>query len=247
MPFTFSHPALILPFTYLPKRWVSFTGLIIGSLTPDFEYFLKMKIQGSFSHTLMGLFLYDLPFGVFLAFVFHRTVKNDLFQNLPMFFKARLSKFNRFQWVDYFKLNWIIVIFSILIGAFSHLLWDSFTHYDGYFVNLISTLKNKVELFGFQFSIFNLLQHLSSLIGAIFIFLAFWKLPIEKMEEKQINLNYWISFFIIAVIVILIRFFCGLKIYHYGDVIVTIISATLIGLIFAPRMFIKWIDFNEKK
>ncbi|WP_262496247.1 DUF4184 family protein [Flavobacterium piscis] len=39
MPFTFSHPAIILPLKYLPKNWISLTGLIIGSLTPDFEYF----------------------------------------------------------------------------------------------------------------------------------------------------------------------------------------------------------------
>ncbi|WP_240482010.1 DUF4184 family protein [Flavobacterium psychrophilum] len=39
MPFTFSHPAIILPLRYLPRQWFSLTGLIIGSLTPDFEYF----------------------------------------------------------------------------------------------------------------------------------------------------------------------------------------------------------------
>ncbi|WCM42921.1 DUF4184 family protein [Flavobacterium sp. CBA20B-1] len=26
MPFTFSHPAIILPLTYLPKRWFSYWG-----------------------------------------------------------------------------------------------------------------------------------------------------------------------------------------------------------------------------
>ena len=39
MPFTFSYPAIVLPLTYLPRRWFSLTGLIIGSLTPDFEDF----------------------------------------------------------------------------------------------------------------------------------------------------------------------------------------------------------------
>lgn len=41
MPFTFSHPAIILPLSYLPKKWFSLTGLIIGSLIPDFEYLLE--------------------------------------------------------------------------------------------------------------------------------------------------------------------------------------------------------------
>jgi hypothetical protein len=52
MPFTFSHPALILPLTRLPKRWVSATGLVIGSIVPDFEKFLKMNDGNTYSHTL---------------------------------------------------------------------------------------------------------------------------------------------------------------------------------------------------
>ena len=54
MPFTFSHPAIVLPLKYLPKKWFSFTGLIIGSMTPDFEYFLRMKVKSDYSHTLNG-------------------------------------------------------------------------------------------------------------------------------------------------------------------------------------------------
>jgi hypothetical protein len=30
MPFTFSHPAIVLPLTFLPRQWFSFTGLVIG-------------------------------------------------------------------------------------------------------------------------------------------------------------------------------------------------------------------------
>lgn len=52
MPFTFSHPSIVLPLTYLPKKWISLTGIVIGSLTPDFEYFLRMKIQSTYSHTI---------------------------------------------------------------------------------------------------------------------------------------------------------------------------------------------------
>jgi len=43
MPFTFSHPAIVLPLATLRRQWISATGLIIGSITPDFEYFIRMK------------------------------------------------------------------------------------------------------------------------------------------------------------------------------------------------------------
>nr|WP_237421370.1 DUF4184 family protein [Flavobacterium sp. HBTb2-11-1] len=70
MPFTFSHPAIILPLRYLPKSWFSITALTIGSLTPDFEYFLRMKVKSDYSHTLDGIFWFDLPLALLLTFLF---------------------------------------------------------------------------------------------------------------------------------------------------------------------------------
>ncbi|MEM7184808.1 MAG: DUF4184 family protein [Spirochaetota bacterium] len=40
MPFTFSHPAIVLPFVKFPKQWVCLSALIVGSIVPDFEYFM---------------------------------------------------------------------------------------------------------------------------------------------------------------------------------------------------------------
>ncbi|MDN3635772.1 DUF4184 family protein [Neolewinella lacunae] len=135
MPFTFAHPAVVLPFAYLPKRWCSMTGLIIGSLTPDFEYFIKMRIESNFSHTLAGMFWFDLPMGILLSFIFHHFVRNALFENLPMILRDRLVAFTSFSWNAYFLQHWWVVLVSILIGAASHILWDGFTHHNGFFWN----------------------------------------------------------------------------------------------------------------
>jgi hypothetical protein len=51
MPFTASHPAIILPLIYLPGKWISLTGLVIGSMTPDFEYFERMSVQSDYSYS----------------------------------------------------------------------------------------------------------------------------------------------------------------------------------------------------
>ena len=142
MPFTFSHPAIVLPLAYLPSRWVSLTGLVIESLTPDFEYFLRMKIQSNYSHTLGGLFWFDLPLGILLAFIFHNIVRSPLIDNLPDFLKERFLIFDRFHWNQYFKKNYLVVVISILIGAASHVLWDGFTHHGGYFVEKLPVLAD---------------------------------------------------------------------------------------------------------
>lgn len=239
MPFTFSHPAIILPLSYLPKKWISLTALIVGSMTPDFEYFLRMKVQSIYSHTIPGIFWFDLPLGIIITFVFHTMVRNALFLNLPKQIKTRLLTYQTFEWTQYFKCNWIVVIISLLIGIMSHLFWDSFTHHHGYFVEIIPSLKNKVNLFNLQIPIFKILQHSSSLVGGLLIVLAIKKLPVSRIENTKINYKYWQILIIIALIIILFRFLTGLEYYEYGAVIISFISATLIGLIFTPILINK--------
>lgn len=243
MPFTFSHPAIVLPLTYFPKKWFSLTGLVIGSLTPDFEYFLRMRIKSNYSHTLDGLFWFDLPLGLLLAFIFHDIVRNSLFDNLPTFFKSRFSAFRQFDWNGHFKKSWFVVIISILIGASSHILWDSFTHEHGYFVQTIPTLTNTVELFGRQIPILKILQHSSTIIGGLIIAFAVYKLPTNKTENENINLKYWTIFTGLTLTIIAIRLLSGLDIKQYGNLIVTGISATLISLTLTPLLTQKT---NEK-
>jgi len=230
MPFTFSHPAIVLPLTYFPKKWFSLTGLIIGSLTPDFEYFLRMRIKSNYSHTLDGLFWFDLPLGLLLTFIFHDIVRNNLFDNLPTFFKSRFSTFRQFDWNEHFKKSWFVIAISILIGAASHILWDSFTHDHGYFVQTIP-LTNPVDLFGRQIPILKILQHSSTIIGGLVIAFAVYKLPTNKTESANVNLKYWTIFAGLTLTIIATRLLSGLDIKQYGNVIVTGISATLISLI----------------
>jgi Domain of unknown function (DUF4184) len=119
MPFTFSHPAIILPF--LRTKKLSATGLIIGSMCPDFEYFISMKMQSNIAHTFLGLILFNLPVGFLVALLFHKIIKRNLIENLPSFFQNRLATLKNMKWIDYLKVNFFYVLISILIGAISHL------------------------------------------------------------------------------------------------------------------------------
>ena len=234
MPFTFSHPAIILPLTYLPRKWFSLTGLVIGSLTPDFEYFLRMRIKSNYSHTIDGLFWFDLPLGLLLAFIFHNIVRDSLFNNLPPFLKSRFSTFKQFDWNRHFKQNWIVVTISIIIGAASHIFWDSFTHDHGYFVQTIPALQNSVDFLGRQIPILKILQHSSTLLGGLVIAFAIYKLPTNKTEKENINLKYWTILAGLTLTIITVRLLSGLDPKQYGNVIVTGISAGLISLTIIP-------------
>lgn len=242
MPFTFSHPALVLPLTYLPRKWFSLTGLVIGSLTPDFEYFLRMRIKSNYSHTLDGLFWFDLPLALLIAFVFHNLVRDKLFDNLPVFIKSRLLVFKLFNWNAYFKKNWFVVLISILIGSASHIFWDSFTHDTGIFVKAIPALQKSVNIIGTQILVLKIMQHTSTLIGGIVILFAFYKLPKNKIENQNINLKYWILFSCLSFSIVTLRILTGLDLHQYGNVIVSAISSILISLILTSFLIDKKIE-----
>lgn len=234
MPFTFSHPAIILPLNYLPKKWISLTGLVIGSLTPDFEYFLRMKIESNYSHTFWGIFWFDLLLGILLTFVFHNFVKNELFKNLPQELNQRFTTEEKLNWNNYFAENWKIVISSIFIGTLSHICWDSFTHESGFFVKTFSELKNTIGILGKPIRILKILQHSSTIIGGIVIAYAIYKLPKNVNSETKITAKYWIIVILITVLIFTLKIIIGENSTKIGNLIVSFISAVMLGLIFTP-------------
>ncbi|MCV9933635.1 DUF4184 family protein [Flavobacterium sp. LS1R47] len=231
MPFTFSHPAIVLPF--LKNKKLSATGLVIGSMSPDLEYFFRMKMQGDIGHTFLGVFLVDIPLGILIAFLFHQIIKRPLIDNLPDFFKQRLFVLKESNWLNYFKSNIWIVIVSFIFGILSHTFWDSFTHINGYFVERISFLGGEL----YSIPVYKITQHLSSLIGMGLILFYSYKLPIRIEERNKINLNYWFSVIGISVIILSVRFAFGMTFKQIGSVVVSAISSLFLALIFAGLIF----------
>lgn len=236
MPFTFSHPAIILPLRCFPKTWFAISALIIGSLTPDFEYFIRMKVKSDYSHTISGIFWFDLPLAILLLFIFHNIIQNSLFQNLPLFMQNRILIFNDFNWNTYFKKNWSIVLISAVIGISSHILWDSFTHNHGYFVDKITFLRKTLSVFGIEIPVWKITQHGSSLIGAIVIIISFLKLPLSTKQESYISKKYWTNILLFTAIITTFRFVLNSKALNIGNLIVTIIASILISLAITPLL-----------
>jgi len=232
MPFTFSHPAIVLPLAKASNRWFSLTGLVVGSIAPDFEYFIRMKVLSTYSHTLLGLIWFNIPVGLAVAFAFHGIVRNRLIDNLPSFLAYRFSPFKSLDWIYYYQHNRIKVISSILIGAVSHIAWDSFTHETGMMVETIAFLRASVLVAGKDIQLFKLLQHVSSFTGALAILLAVLTLPVLPFK-KRANPLYWIIVAIIAAFVLSLRVASGLDPRLYGHMIVTGISGFMIGVIVA--------------
>ncbi len=235
MPFTFCHPAIVLPFKNFPRKWFSIIGLIIGSMSPDFEYFLKMRISSQIGHSVFGIFVFDLPLSILVAYVFFNTVSVGLVNNLPEYFKSRLIFITKINWNDYFKRNWYIVIYSIIIGSITHILWDSFTHKAGYFVLKYKCLSEKILILSYPIPIYKFLQHGSTLLAGLFILFYISNLKSENVFGK-IDFIYWLRVTSIAIMIILLRILLG-GFGSIGTFIVTGIAAGLYSLILTPLIF----------
>jgi hypothetical protein len=232
MPFTPAHPAIVLPL--IRSRYFSATGLIVGSLSPDFEYFFKMSVDSIYSHSKAGLFYFDLPVTIVLAFLFHHLVKSNLIGNLPAFFQKRFQDTLRFNFLQYLKTNWWIFLYSSLIGAGSHIFWDSFTHNNRFFSRKFSAIYQSISVpfDGVNYPFFYVLQHISTFVGLTIVTLyILFKKPRQHRELTAPKISYWLLVFAIAIVVLRVRFFYHVSDYNLGNVVVSSITGLLIGIV----------------
>ncbi|HAC25776.1 MAG TPA: DUF4184 domain-containing protein [Cytophagales bacterium] len=231
MPFTASHPAIIIPL--MRWRYLSATGLVIGSLSPDFEYFLKMSVSSKYSHTFWGLFYFDVPITVALAFIFHLLVKRPLLENVPGFVADRLQPLYELNFVTYFRDNPVSFLVSAWVGAASHVLWDSFTHAHGFMVQQFPALVHTIVPFdGARYPLYYALQHVSTVVGLALIAVFFWRFPNTRYARASGHWTFWPLVAFSVILVLVLRFQNGWN-EQIGNRVVSFISAGCVGLTLA--------------
>jgi len=232
MPFTISHVAAVLPLMKknAPTAWLSWTGLIVGAMIPDFEYFLRMRVRSEWSHDILTGLLFNIPLGLIVCYLFHNVVRDRFIAELPSPLQKRWRRFRGWSWNNHFNKQWKAVLISLIIGSLTHVLWDGFTHFYGFFVSKLDFLKT--EIGGVR--LYRLLQHISSVVGAAFLFWAIYKMPQEKKAIKPVNGKYWLAIILVMMIVFSAWGLTGNNIYEYKNAVVALISSFLIALLFAP-------------
>jgi hypothetical protein len=172
MPLTFAHPAAALPLARVLGRDGVPSALAIGSLAPDTAYFLDLGVPRSVSHGFAGLFLFSLPVGFGLFAVFHLVLKHPLAALLPVRLQARIApRLGAVGRLPAAPLS--AVALSLLAGAATHVVWDSFTHLSSPLVQSVPALRAYLgSVFGYPVFACKLLQHAST--GAGLALLALW-------------------------------------------------------------------------
>lgn len=160
MPLTFAHPAAALP---LARLRLPLSALVVGTMAPDFVYYVRLAPRGHYGHTLPGLFLFCLPAGLAVLWLFHRVVKSPLVALSPEAAQRRLAPYVA---SSPFDRPLALVAVSILVGAVTHDVWDAFTHGSGWGVQAVPALRRLVALgpLGVVKG-YKLAQHGSTLVG----------------------------------------------------------------------------------
>jgi len=243
MGFTFAHPAAIIPAKYLPQHWYSVTGLVVGSIVPDFEYFFRLNHKSIYSHHPMGILWFDLPVGCLVAFIFHLIIKVPLFNQLPHRMQLKLASFIDFDWLVYVKNHWAIFIFSLIVGAGSHIVWDSFTSIDGYFVNKIPGLLVPMTQGDDAILWYKVLKHLSSVLGLFFILRFYASLPERPFSILNKNLPVFSRrLFWALVSLITVGFLSWRLSFHYAERPISLVVKIIISGILTSLLVVCFTD-----
>ncbi len=245
MPFTFAHPIYAFPLKYMSPKYYSLTGLVLGSMAPDFEYFYHLEPYQSIGHSIWGLFLQGIPISVLLAFIFHYIVKESLALHLPSLFNLNQRAFHILgQW----KLNsfnaWIVFLSSVIVGFMSHVTIDAFTHTGGFFVVRYSLFR---EVMMFNLPIYKMLQYGLSLIGlfsilGVIIYYLYRSNPSAKgmpIITRKRKLLFWIYIITISFVITSAKLIVTDSSNTIGILVVAPISGLCLGLILSSLLLRK--------
>ena len=171
MPFTFAHPAAVLPLRSLRVVPIVFSALVIGSMAPDIVYFAPLSLDGDFTHSLAGLFLFCLPAGMLMYLLIMHGLRRPLSALLPFGIARRLTPAAAAHGMTPLR-RALAILLSLLLGAMTHVLWDALTHDD-----TVVTLQGEFWrwLTGdpvLQFAVYPVAQHVSSIAGIALLCMA---------------------------------------------------------------------------
>lgn len=172
MPGTFTHPLAVLPLRRLCPAPLSFAALVIGSMSPDFGYYVHQFPVTGFTHTIVGTLTVCLPSGLVVLVLFY-LLRRPLCFILPQPHRGALWPLAS---VRPSVSVWLVLsaAASILLGAWTHTIWDSFTHEGGWSVERISFLREPLfRIRGTALPVSYVLQQLSTFGGGAALVLVY--------------------------------------------------------------------------
>ncbi|GKS13500.1 hypothetical protein YDYSY3_45000 [Paenibacillus chitinolyticus] len=246
MPFTFAHPVAVM--SWWNKTTLPVSALIIGCMSPDFEYFVRFRAAGVWSHHGAGIVFFNLPMILLLFLLFETAVRPALYDYLPGRFPYRWRREGGIPAT--FK-GWFTVAVLGLAGTGTHLIWDQFTHKGAWLVNHISFLGETIAAGSLEVPVYKAAQHGSTLIGLIGT--AWWihrhlRVPTEERSRVS-GKPFW--FTVLALFVLIFAIAAVFVVDGKGlelllQLVVPAISSLMLAVLLACLFFSKSVSRNGR-
>ena len=185
MPFTVSHAAAVLPLHRLSQHKLPLTALMVGSMAPDFGYFFSHEASRALTHSVVGLFIFALPVGLAVWFFYVAVLEKATITLLPDRWHTRFAHTDAITPALIGRAS-----LAIILGAITHLLWDSFTHRYTLVTDTFPALRGPTPGLAWM-PIFHLLQGVSSIVGLVVLW--FWARGLHRLPAKSLIRPYPIS------------------------------------------------------
>lgn len=163
MPFTLSHAAAAAPLSPVLRRLrLPLAGVAIGAMSPDFEYFIRLQTLGLWGHSFVGLFVFCLPAGLVVLAGWELLAREPALDLLGLCDDRRVERRDP-TWLGR-------AVVAILIGAATHVFWDSFTHAGRWGVRHMPELEaSAATVNGRPLPWFIVLDHASTIVGEVVV------------------------------------------------------------------------------
>lgn len=251
MPFTLAHPAAVWPLKNLKPLAV--IPLVVGSLMPDLASYLPESHKLINTHSVRGTAVLDLPLGyaLLLLLVGLRTVLVT-----PLWQPHRNFIADAFKNYLAIPLWWIWAVPSLLIGSWTHILWDSFTHENHFMVRRLPILRETMFIDGdHHMYLYRILQYGCSVAGVVFV--AWWYLYTLRSTAANTSQDssgnrrrYWLA--IMAVAALTAGLITALlippewrSVYYFISVMLTTAMPTFAGLYLLTGLALWWREGQE--
>lgn len=224
MPFTLSHPIAVLPFHR--SRYFNFPALVLGSMSPDFVYYLSGKPTDG-GHSIFSSESLNLPLCGLFYLIYRILLQDMLKENLPRFWAVSRPK----QAVKHPLFFAIIFLYSAWLGMLSHIFLDNFTHQTGYFVQQFPVLQTEWKL-----PIFKWLQYSSGILGLAGIMYYQWRIarqfPFISPRSAYQKGYFWLGNLLLTTAAFLAwSFLSPLSLAHYATHIIRFVDCGIMSLL----------------
>lgn len=256
MPYTFAHIGFVLPFK---KKWpnsLSITGLIFGSIAPDYDILFR------FTNNRFHLFQFDLatillviyPLAFLSAIAFHSFCRDILIRQLPALFRERSQQYLNFNFTASLKDHFFRISLSILLGICVHLILDYLCHHlDAYYTKqyFFKYTHNEQILQFVYYAAIYLLPVLFTLAGFFLLYRFLFPSPI-RLRDLSLSwkaLRFWGLLFFVSVFISFLKIFFMRteKDFYIDFIIISFTSSIIISVYLVCSLYYIQQRFQKKE